>query len=237
MVREKGKAKKSVSRGSGHPVPRAASARPAKKQTRGERQPVAPCIVGIGASAGGLEAIRAFLRAMPADSGIAFVVIQHLDPKHKSLACELLAKCTAMPVTEAEDGVQVAPNHVYTNPPGCIVSISRGVLRLAQTEARHERHLPIDHFFSALGADQHERAIAIILSGSGADGAFGLRAIAENGGMVIAQVPESAQFDGMPRSAIQTGLVSAVLPIANMPQAQSRTGCRSARSRPSKRGS
>ncbi len=179
----------------------------------------APCIVGIGASAGGLDAIREFLRAMPAGSGVAFVVIQHLDPQHKSLAAELLAKCTAMPVTEAEHGVQVAPNHVYTSPPGTIVSIKGGVLRLTRAAAGDERRLPIDHFFRALGEDQRERAIGIIFSGSGADGAFGLRTIVENGGMVIAQQPDSAQFDGMPRSAIQTGLVSAVLPIAKMPRA------------------
>lgn len=204
------------------PVRNAISSRPKRaprKLAPRAQRPASPCIAAIGASAGGLDAIRAFLREMPPDSGIAFVVIQHLDPQHKSLAAELLAKCTAMPVTQAGEGMMVAPNHVYTNPSGSLLSISRGVLHLATARGRQERHLPIDHFFRALGEDQHERAIGIILSGSGADGAVGLKTIVENGGLVIAQRPESAQFDGMPRSAIQTGLVSAVLALADMPQA------------------
>jgi two-component system CheB/CheR fusion protein len=152
-----------------------------RKAARRAQQPVAPCVAAIGASAGGLDAIRTFLRAMPADSGIAFVVVQHLDPQHKSLAAELLGKCTVMPVTQAEEGMAVVPNHVYTNPPGSLLSINQGVLHLATANAHHERHLPIDHIFRALGEDQHERAIGIILSGSGADGAVGLKAIVENG--------------------------------------------------------
>lgn len=200
-------------------TPRTPARRTPRKPAARTQQPLASCIAAIGASAGGLDAMRAFLRAMPPDSGIAFVIVQHLDPQHKSLAAELLAKCTAMPVTQAEAGMPVVPNHVYTNPPGSLLSISHGVLRLAAAKARQERHLPIDHFFRALGEDQRERAIGIILSGSGADGAVGLKTIVENGGLVMVQQPESAQFDGMPRSAIQTGLVSAVLAIANMPQA------------------
>ncbi len=177
-----------------------------------------PCIVGIGASAGGFDAIREFLRTMPADAGLAFVVIQHLDPGRKSHASELLGKCTSMPVVQAEEGMRVEPNHVYTNPPDKYVLIRGGTLYLAVPEPRRDRRLSIDHFFHALGADQHERAIGIILSGSGADGAVGLRSIVREGGLVIVQQPETAQFDGMPRSAINTGLASAVLPVAQMPQ-------------------
>jgi two-component system, chemotaxis family, CheB/CheR fusion protein len=196
---------------------------PARKAVPGPGAEVAtragPCIVGVGASAGGLAAIRELLGAMPADSGMAFVVIQHLDPERKSLSSELLGKCTSMPVTQAEDGIRVAPDRVYTNPPDKYLSLADGKLRLARLPQPRQQRLPIDHFFRSLGEDQHERAIGIVLSGSGADGAFGIRTIVENGGMVIAQQPETAQFDGIPHSAIQTGLVSAVLPIAKMPQA------------------
>ena len=155
---------------------------------------------------------------MPPDSGIAFVVIQHLDPRRRSLAAELLAKCTSMQVVEAEDGTRVKPDHVYTNPPGKYILIRRGTLHLAPPDERRERRLPIDHFFRALGEDQHEKAIGIILSGTGADGAVGFRTIVQEGGLVLVQQPETAQFDGMPRSAINTGLVSAVLPIPEMPK-------------------
>ncbi len=179
---------------------------------------VGPCIVGIGASAGGFDAIRELLRLMPPDSGIAFIVIQHLDPRRRSLASDLLGKCTSMPVTEAEDGARVKPNHVYTNPPDKYVLIRRGTLHLAAPDERRDRRLPIDHFFRTLGEDQHEKAIGIILSGTGADGAVGFRSIVQEGGLVIVQQPETAQFDGMPRSAIDTGLVSAVLPVAAMPK-------------------
>ena len=155
---------------------------------------------------------------MPADSGIAFIVIQHLDPRRRSLASELLGKCTSMPVVQAEEGMPVKPDHVYTNPPDKYVLIRQGALHLASPDERRDRRLPIDHFFRTLGEDQHEKAIGIILSGSGADGAVGFRSIVQEGGLVIVQQPETAQFDGMPRSAIDTGLVSAVLPVADMPK-------------------
>ncbi len=155
---------------------------------------------------------------MPPDGGIAFIVVQHLDPGHKSLASELLGRCTAMPVAQAEEGVRVEPGHVYTNPPDRYVLIRRGTLHLEAPAERRDRRLPIDRFFNALGEDQHEKAVGIILSGSGADGAVGLRSIVREGGLVIVQQPETAQFDGMPKSAINTGLASAVLPVAQMPK-------------------
>ena len=196
----------------------ACAARAPPKSTDPRGQAAGPCIVGIGASAGGFDAIREFLRLMPPDSGIAFIVIQHLDPHRRSLASELLGKCTSMPVAQADDGVRVMANHVYTNPPDKYVLIRRGTLHLAPVDERRDRRLPIDHFFRALGEDQHEKAIGIILSGSGADGAVGFRTIVQEGGLVIVQQPETAQFDGMPKSAINTGLVSAVLPVAEMPK-------------------
>src|SRR3989442_8818997 len=114
-----------------------------------------PCIVGIGASAGGFDAIREFLHLMPPDSGIAFIVIQHLDPHRRSLASELLGKCTSMPVAQAEDGMRVKANHVYTNPSDKYVLIRRGTLQLAPPDEPRNRRLPIDYFFRALGEDQH----------------------------------------------------------------------------------
>ncbi len=177
-----------------------------------------PCIVGIGASAGGLEPIREFLRAMPSNSGLAFVVIQHLDPTHKSLAAELLGKCTAMTVQEAEDGVMLKPNHVYTLPPNKYLYVRDGILQLrAPTESRGHR-LPIDLFFRSLGQDQRQKAVGVVLSGSGSDGAIGLKSIVDNGGIVLVQDPQAAQFDGMPLSAISTGLATYVLPVKDMPE-------------------
>ncbi len=179
--------------------------------------PPGPCVAAIGASAGGFEAIRSFFDTMPADSGIAFVVIQHLHPTQKSLAAELFGKRTKMPVVQAEDGMRVEPNHVYTIPPNTYPSIEQGVLRLA-APARQGLRLPVDHFFASLGEDQHERAIGIVLSGSGSDGALGVKSIGANGGIVLAQDPETAQFDGMPQSAIDSGMVNHILPVAKMPE-------------------
>ena len=205
------------------PAPRAARGTAAARAASGSARakpgrPMGPCIVGIGASAGGFDAIRELLRAIPPDSGLAFVVIQHLDPTRESLAAELLGKISAMAVAQAAEGVRVEPDHVYTNPPGQDILIRHGKLHLAPPDARRSARLPIDRFFRSLGDDQHERAIGIILSGNGADGAVGFRSIVREGGLVLAQQPETAQFDGMPRSAITTGLVSAVLPVPDMPE-------------------
>ncbi len=177
-----------------------------------------PCVAAIGASAGGFDAIRTFFDTMPADSGIAFVVIQHLHPTQKSLAAELFGKRTSMPVVQIEDGMRVESNHVYTVPPNTYPSIHQGVLRLAVPKQLHGPRLPIDHFFASLGEDQHERAIGIVLSGSGSDGALGVKSIGANGGIVLAQDPEMAQFDGMPQSAIASGMVNYILPVTKMPE-------------------
>ncbi|MEY3447014.1 MAG: hypothetical protein RIR45_1769, partial [Pseudomonadota bacterium] len=201
------------------PVPKRSSKRPAKASTRASATAKpAPCIVGIGASAGGFEAIRKFFHAMPSDSGVAFVIVQHLDPSHVSLAAEIYGKFTSMPVSEAHDGEVIAANHVYTSPSDKDVAVLKGHLVLSPRKGRDHLHLPIDHFFRSLGDDCGVRAIGVVLSGTGSDGTQGLKAIAANGGVVLAQEPSSAQFDGMPRSAIAAGIANYVLAVEQMPQ-------------------
>lgn len=174
--------------------------------------------VGIGASAGGLEAIESFFTNMPPDSGMAFIVVQHLSPDYKSLMVELLSKKTTMPVHRAEDAMEVLPNHVYLIPPKKNLTIFHGKLLLSDQDHSRGINLPIDLFLRSLADDQAERAVAIILSGTGSDGMRGVRAVKENGGMVMVQSEESAKFDGMPRSAISTGLADFVLSPDQMPR-------------------
>ena len=172
-------------------------------------------IVGLGASAGGLEALRSFFEAVPAKSGVAFVVIQHLAPNHRSQMVELLATHTPAPVHQIEDGVTLQPDHVYVIPPGKCVKIFRGKLFLIDPEKRAP-HLPIDQFFRSLAEDCGELAIGIALSGTGSDGTLGVRAIKEAGGTVMVQDEASAKFSGMPDSASATGLADYILPPAEM---------------------
>lgn len=171
-------------------------------------------VVGIGASAGGLAAFEAFFSGMPADQDpdMAFVLVQHLAPDHN----DLIRRYTRMTVFEVEDGVVVQPNSIYIIPPGRDMAFLNGTLHLLEPMAPRGQRLPIDFFFRSLAQDQHERAIGIILSGTGSDGTLGLRAIKGEGGMAMAQNPELTEFDGMPRSAIATGLVDFVLPAAAM---------------------
>jgi two-component system CheB/CheR fusion protein len=173
--------------------------------------------VGIGASAGGLEALETFFSSMPTDTGLALIVIQHLSPDYKSLMVELLSKRTAMPVRRAEEGMLVEPNTVYLIPPKKVLKIFHQKLLLTDIDPGKGINLPIDIFLRSLAEDQGEKAVGIILSGTGSDGVRGCRAIKEAGGMVMAQSPESAKFDGMPRAAIDTGLVDVVLPPEEMP--------------------
>jgi len=175
-------------------------------------------VVGIGASAGGFDALVEFLRVTPANSGLAFIILQHLSPSPRSLSAELFSRHTAMRVRVAEDGVRLQPNCVYTTPAERDIRVKDGCIRLSKPTEIRGRRLPVDQLFRSLGQDQRERAIGIILSGTGSDGALGLREIAAHGGIVLVQTPESAQFDGMPRSAIATGLVAHVLPVAKMPR-------------------
>jgi len=178
-------------------------------------------IVGVGASAGGLAAFEAFFQGMPADieTGMAFVLVQHLAPDHKSLLTELVRRYTRMQVLEVEDGMLVQPDCIYIIPPGRDMAFLNGALHLLEPSAPRGQRLPIDFFFRSLAEDQHDRAIAIVLSGTGSDGTLGVRAIKGEGGMVMAQKPESAEFDGMPRSALATGLVDYELLPAEMPAA------------------
>lgn len=174
--------------------------------------------VGVGASAGGLEAIEAFFENMPADTGMAFIVIQHLSPHFKSLMTELLSKRTKIPVHRIEDGMEVEANAIYMIPPRKNLSMFHGKLLLQDQDTEHSQgiNLPIDIFLQSLAEDQKEKAIAVILSGTGSDGTRGVRRVKEVGGMVMVQSDESAKFDGMPRSAVDTGLADFVLPAEKM---------------------
>jgi two-component system CheB/CheR fusion protein len=175
-------------------------------------------VVGIGASAGGLAAFEAFFSGMPADAepGMAFVLIQHLSPDNKSILADLVRRYTSMQVFEVEDGMSVQPNCIYIIPPGYDMGLMNGALQLFKPLAPRGHRLPIDFFFQSLALDMRSRAIGIVLSGTGSDGSHGLRTIKAEGGMVVAQLPESTEFDGMPASAIGTGLVDFVLPPDKM---------------------
>ena len=169
-------------------------------------------IVAIGASAGGLEALELFLSGVPSDSGMAFVVVQHLDPMHKDILVDLLARATSMPVLQIGERMRVAANHVYVIPPNRDLSIMHGDLQLIAPAAPRGLRLPVDFFLRALAADQHADSIAVILSGMGSDGTLGLAAIRAGGGAVFVQAPDSAKFDSMPRSAIDAGLADVIAP-------------------------
>ena len=174
-------------------------------------------IIGIGASAGGLEAFEQFFRHMPLDSGMAFVLVIHLDPSHASMMTEILQRTTAMPVAEAKDQTPVAPNHIYVIPPNREMAIFHGALQVGVPEAPRGQRMPIDHFLRSLAEEQGERAIGVILSGAGTDGTLGLRAIHGAGGVSFVQAPTTAKYDGMPTSAIQSSFATYVLPVEQMP--------------------
>jgi two-component system, chemotaxis family, CheB/CheR fusion protein len=175
-------------------------------------------VVGIGASAGGLEAFEHFFTHIPADSGMAFVLIPHLAPEHKSIMAELLQRYTKMDIFQVEDGMRLNPNCVYIIPPNKDMAMLNGTLQLLEPVVRRGLRHPIDFFFRSLAEDQGERAVCIVLSGTGTEGALGLRAIKEKGGLVLVQDPKSARYDGMPVSAIATGLVDHILPPDKMPE-------------------
>jgi two-component system CheB/CheR fusion protein len=175
-------------------------------------------IVGIGSSAGGLEALEAFLDAMPVDGGMAFVIVTHQLPDHTSLLPDLLGRHTAMPISEVTAGMPIQPNQIYLSTPGSYLSIANATLQPMPRESRNGPPLPIDYFLRALAADQQERAIGIILSGTGTDGTLGLQAIKGYGGLTIVQAEDEARFAGMPLSAFATGAVDHMLPTAAMPQ-------------------
>ena len=181
-----------------------------------EEESILP-IVGIGSSAGGLEALEKLFSNMPTNSRMAFVVIPHLDPNYKSQLCELIQKYTRMEVSEVVNEVKIKPNHVYIIPPNKNLAIENGKLVTSVPKAPRGLRLPIDFFFRSLALNQKENAICIILSGTGTDGTLGLREVKGVGGMVMVQVPESAKYDGMPRSAINSALVDYIIPPEDMP--------------------
>jgi two-component system CheB/CheR fusion protein len=168
-------------------------------------------VVGIGASAGGLEACTALLKALPVNPGMAFVVVQHLDPHHESILHKLLSKATEMPVVQAEDGMALKPDHIYVIPPKHDIAVRDTTLRLLSRRRTAGRHLPVNRFFVSLADDQKSAAIGVILSGTASDGTLGLQAIKSEGGVALAQSPESAGYPGMPESAIRAGCVDLVL--------------------------
>lgn len=174
-------------------------------------------IIGIGASAGGLEALEHFISHVPKQSGLAFVIVQHLDPNRKGIMPELLQRATGMKVIQVKDRTPVQPNGVYVIPPNKDMSILHGVLHLLEPASSRGLRLPIDFFLRSLAQDQQEHSIGVILSGMGSDGTLGLRAIKEKGGVVLVQDPASAKFDGMPRSAIDSGLADIVAPVDDLP--------------------
>jgi two-component system CheB/CheR fusion protein len=174
-------------------------------------------IVGIGASAGGLEALEQFLRHVPDGSGLAFVIVQHLDPTHKGIMPELLQRFTPMKVSQVRDRLKVKPGEVYVIPPNRDMSLLHGTLHLFEPTAPRGLRLPIDYFFRSLADDLQERSIGVLLSGMGSDGTLGVRAIKEKAGLVLVQDPASAKFDSMPRSVIDAGLADLVAPAEELP--------------------
>ncbi|MCQ4281407.1 PAS domain S-box protein [Pseudomonas stutzeri] len=175
-------------------------------------------VVGIGASAGGIQALMTFFEHMPNDCGMAFVVIMHLSPKHESNIDKIIQNVTKMPVLQVTQSVAIERNRIYVIPPALDLSMNDGYLRLQQPERERGPQVAIDLFFRALADVHHSHAVGIVLSGSGADGSVGLSRIKEQGGVTLAQAPEDAEYESMPSSAIETGMVDIVLPVAEMPQ-------------------
>ena len=174
--------------------------------------------VGLGASAGGLSVLEQFLAHVPPSSGLAYIVVQHLDPTQKAMLVELLQRSTPMPVLEATDTMRLEPDTVYVIPPNKELTVAGGLLHLAEPAQPRGMRLPIDLFFSSLARDQGEQSIGVVLSGMGSDGTLGLQAIKSQGGLTLAQLPESAQFDSMPKSAIDAGCVDIVGLAAELPE-------------------
>src|SRR5215470_8848098 len=183
-----------------------------------EEKPSTFRIVGIGASAGGLESLEQFFQNLPPNPGMAFVVVQHLSPDFRSVMDELLARHCDLPIQQAEHNVEVEPNRVYLLPPKKQMIIRDRRLLLSDKERTHGLTLPIDHFFRSLAQDMGPDAVGIILSGTGSDGSRGVREIKRLGGRVFVENPESAKFDGMPLSALATGMVDQSAPAGDIPR-------------------
>jgi two-component system CheB/CheR fusion protein len=176
-------------------------------------------VVGIGASAGGLDACKKFFGALPAGNGMAFILVQHLHPDHASMMVDLLAGHTSMTVRQATEGMLIEREHLYVIPPGTYLSVGNGALHLSPPRVRHGARLPFDFLLNSLADDYGARAVCVVLSGTWTDGSVGLQAVKKKSGLVIAQDPDEAAYDGMPRSAIATGAVDLVLPVTKIPEA------------------
>jgi two-component system CheB/CheR fusion protein len=190
----------------------------------GSRGDTAFPVVGVGASAGGLEAFGQLLGAVPDDTGMAFVLVQHLDPKHESKLGELLARATRMPVIEATQGLAIRPDHVYVIPPNTYLAVAGGILQVTPRGEARGLHLPIDHFLKSLAEDRKAGAVGVILSGTGSDGTLGVEEIKAAGGFTLAQDEGSARYPGMPLAAAQTGAIDLVLPPGEIALALGRIG-------------
>lgn len=198
------------------PFPQSAS--PAMTSTEGPLVGAKTPIIGIGASAGGLEALEQFFSHVPARSGLAYVVVQHMDPVKESLLANLLQRVSVLPVVQVSDRTLVRPDHVYVAPPGFELTLLHGVLHLLKPVSPRGMQLPIDFFLRSLALDQQANAAGVILSGMGSDGTLGLRALKEKAGGVFVQTPESAAFDAMPRSALDAGVADVVAPADQLPE-------------------
>jgi len=199
--------------------PAAPEAGPPSRNPPQEGHPApSPMVVGIGASAGGLEAFTGLLENLPIDTGLAFVLVQHMAPRPHSLLPEILTRVTRMPVIEVQDGLEVKPNHVYVGPPEVVMSLASGVLHLRAREGPRGMHRPVDYFLQSLAADQGSRAIGVILSGTASDGVKGMKDIKEAGGITFAQDEKTAKYTGMPQSAVAAGCVDYVLPPERIAQ-------------------
>ena len=204
-----------------------AEQRPASARTKsGNTAETTIPLVAIGASAGGLDAMARLLDAMPADTGMAFLLVQHLDPHHPSQLAELLATHTAMPIVEATEGMGIAPDAIYVCPPGYFLAIRYGVLHLTRPLSGDHTRLPIDFLLRSLAEECGSRSVAVILSGTGSDGSGALDALHASGGHIIVQDPDEAEHKGMPQSAVDSGLAHAVVPIARIPAELARIGSR-----------
>src|ERR1039458_4621062 len=180
-------------------------------------------VVGVGASAGGLEAFTELLRYLPLETGMAFVLVQHLAPQHESMLTQVLSRATRLPVAEVTDGMEVKPDHVYVIPPNTCMATVGGTLRLTPRKPRSGQQLPIDFFLTSLAEDRKDQAIGVILSGSAYDGTLGLKAIKAEGGFTFAQ-DETAKYDSMPKSAIAAGYVDIILPPQEIAKELARIG-------------
>ena len=176
-----------------------------------------PTVVGIGASAGGLAALKKFFEQVPIDSGLAFVVVVHLAPEHKSHLADLLQLHAGFPVQQVNETTLLEPNHVYVIPPNANIETIDTHLRLSALEQHRGQRAPIDHFFRTLASTHDGHSVGVILSGTGSDGTLGIRDIKAKGGLIIVQNPNDAEYDGMPQSAIATGLADFVLPVGEIP--------------------